>query len=83
MENRKLIAEFHKNSIEIIRVMTYQWKGQDLIDARVWILQDPTNPESAIPTKKGLTIRPDSLPEFILILQKAHETFNKSKEIPA
>lgn len=83
MEDRKLIAEIHKNSQETIRVMTYRWKGQDLIDTRMWIMKDPANPESAIPTKKGLTIRPESLPELILILQKADKEYNQNKESSA
>jgi len=83
MENRKLISEFHKNSLEVIRVYSYQWKGQDLIDARVWVLKDATDPESAVATKKGLCIRPDSLPELIAILQKADREFNQKQESSA
>jgi len=82
-ENRKLIGEFYKNSQEIVRVYSYQWNGKDLIDARVWVLKDAADPGSAQPTKKGLCIRPDTLPELIDILQKAERAFNRNGEVSA
>jgi len=80
MEDRKLIGEFYKNSQEILRVYSYQWNGKDLIDARVWVLKDAADSESAQPTKKGLCIRPDTLPELIDILKKAERAFSKKRE---
>lgn len=80
MEDRKLVGEIFKNSLEVIRVYSYCWKGQDLIDARVWYVKDPTDSENAVATKKGLCIRPDSLPELISILQKLDRKFNKKQE---
>lgn len=62
MEDRRLITEFEKNSVEKVKVINYDWKGLDLIDVRVWLLQNPADPKSEIPTKKGITIREESLP---------------------
>jgi len=80
VENRILIDEFNKNSVEKVKIITYEWNGKYLLDIRAWILQNPTDPESQMPTKKGIMIRTDSLPDLINALEKARETLKKQHE---
>ncbi len=49
----KLIDEFSKNNLEVIRVQITNFNGQPLLDVRVWILKG----EDYIPTKKGISLR--------------------------
>ena len=80
MKNRILIDELNKNSVEKVKIITYEWNEKQLLDIRTWILQDPKDPESQMPTKKGITIKTDSLPDLINALEKARETLKKQHE---
>jgi len=82
MENKKLISEFSKNSVEKIKIITYELNGRQLIDIRAWILQDPTDPESEIATKKRITLRVESIPDLIQALEKAQENLEFGQERP-
>lgn len=64
-ETQKLISEFNKSSIEIVKIISQEWKGKPYIDLRIWIMQNPAEPESAKPTHKGLTLDIELLPKLI------------------
>lgn len=54
-----------KNNAEQIRIEKLNYKGHDVVNMRVWW----TSPEGReIPTKKGLTITLDMLPDLLTAL---------------
>ena len=85
-ETKKLIAQFHKNSIELVKINLSEWKSKPYVDIRIWVLEDPARPGSAVPTKKGIRLSIDLLPKLIDALNEASrilkekETGNKSPE---
>lgn len=60
----EVIGEFEKNSAEIVRVRTTEWKGQRYVDIRCWFNQGQK------PTWKGLTINIELLPQLLEILER-------------
>ena len=71
-DEERVIATLDKNSAEEVRVSLSTFKGYDLISARVW-----TDPEGGDgerrPTRKGLTLRVELLPQLLEALQQAAE----------
>lgn len=64
-----LIAEIAKNSTEHVRVNLDEFRGTHVVDVRVFTAYgDRAEPG---PTKKGVSLRVDRLPELIAGLQKA------------
>ncbi|MQY60392.1 hypothetical protein GH153_00930 [bacterium] len=76
-EDQKVVSQFNKNSIEIVKVITQEWKGKEYIDLRIWIMQNPADPGSEKPTQKGLTLDIELLPKLIDALKKAQEALNE------
>lgn len=72
MSRAIVIAEFTKNRREMCRVALDNYQGVDLIDLRVTV---QLSESSGIwtPTKKGLSLRVEQLPELIAALQEAHQ----------
>ena len=67
----KIISEFQKNALETIKAQVGEYKGRSIIDFRVYV----ENKEGKeIPTKKGLTISPESLQDFYELVKKTVET---------
>lgn len=75
MENQTLIDQFNKNSLEVVKVQTHEWKGNSYIDIRVWL---PSESEGGpdIATKKGITLSTELIPELINCLHKAEVKLN-------
>ena len=70
--NNRLIAQFNKNSVEVIKVSESIFKGKRYIDIRIWVQgENPAEPGTEQPTKKGLCLSIDLLPELIQALKKA------------
>jgi hypothetical protein len=63
------IAIIAKNSIEDIRVMWSEYKGHRYLDIRVYI--EIEGKADKVPTKKGVTLRPDLIPELMKALESA------------
>jgi len=76
MERQRLIHEFDKTSLEVVKVSLQGYKSQTYVDLRVWLKEDPRE-EAKTPTKKGLTLNVELLPELIKSLQKAREVLEK------
>jgi hypothetical protein len=74
---QKEIARIGKNAEEEIIVQLTNFKGYDLVDLRVWAKS--LIGETGKPTKKGLTVKPDLLPELIEALKEADRTYRESK----
>ena len=73
---RKLIAEFGKNSAEIVRIQLVQYKDQELLDLRVWVLQEGAE---AIPTKKGLCLRIEQIGDLKEAIDKTAKEIEKGE----
>lgn len=73
MEKQRLIDEFHKNSVEIVKIHVQEWKGEKYIDLRVWYSEKAGHNGGESPTKKGLTFRATLLPQLIRSLQAAQD----------
>ena len=71
MENQRLIDEFHKTSVEKVKIHLQGWKGNAYIDVRVWKVEGSQDQQADIATKKGICISIELLPDLIKILQKA------------
>lgn len=69
----EIVKEFHKNSIEIVKVSIQEFNGNPYVDARIWILNEPGSPGSEVPTKKGICIAAELLPTLIKALQEAQD----------
>jgi len=74
----KEIANFSKNSTEQIKVMLKEYKGHQLIDFRVYF----ANPGESkfYPTRKGLTIKTDLIPQLKKALEEAETILNNSQK---
>jgi hypothetical protein len=60
----QVIGEFEKNSAEMVKVRTTEWKGQRYVDIRCWYNQGQK------PTWQDLTINIELLPQLLEILQR-------------
>lgn len=76
----KEIATIGKNAQEEIRVQLTEFKGHDLLDVRVWT-KPGSSEETAEgkPTKKGLTVKPDIIPELIEALTEAERAYHAGR----
>ena len=79
MENQKIIDSFNKNSVEEVRISLNKWKNQDYIDIRVWTSLNSDDSEKKIPTKKGVTLNVDFIPNLQKALEKAAKELNQEK----
>lgn len=67
-----VIAEVRKNSAEVIRVQHVTFNGVKLLDARVWTVPMAPGGEGK-PTKKGLSLRPETWAELVAVVEIALE----------
>lgn len=63
-----------KNSREELRVSLDTFKGHSLINLRIWYLSRDGDMR---PTKKGIAMRTDTLPEVIAALIELHSHTNE------
>ena len=70
-DKQELIGQFHKNSIEIVKVSIQEFNGKPYVDMRIWALNKPAEQGSEVATKKGICISVELLPEMIDALEKA------------
>ena len=62
------IAVIAKNSTERIQVELSEFKGVRYVDVRTYVL--PEGADEWRPSKKGITVKPERLAEFIVGLQQ-------------
>ena len=77
---QKLIDQFNKNSVEIVKVHIQEWKSQNYFDLRVWNLDYPAEDGSERPTHKGITLNVEFLPKLIQALTKTQKIIEKKVE---
>ena len=66
----KHISTIEKNAIEEIRVALSEYRGYNQIGIRIFANYDSVHAEKR-PTKKGINLRVNRLPELIAALQEA------------
>ena len=67
----KLIATFAKNATEEVRVSLTQFRGHDLVDVRVYF--EPRGGDEKLPSKKGVCLGVDLLPDLRAALAGAEK----------
>jgi len=72
----RVIGQFQKNSSEIIKVQLQEWKGEPYVDIRVWVAGEDGAP-GAQPTKKGITLSAELLPELKAAIEKTIEIIER------
>lgn len=65
----RLIAKFEKNAAEEVQVALTEYKGHNLCSLRVYC--DARNSTERIPTKKGIAVRVDLLPDLVEAVRQA------------
>lgn len=65
----KLIKVIPKNSIDEIRIEWKEYRGHKYLDIRTYT--EIEDKEGKVATKKGVTVRPDLLPELCQALEQA------------
>lgn len=80
--NQKILGEFEKNSVEVVRISSVEYHSNQYLDVRIWIVGDQGSKENRLPTKKGIRIHSELLPDLIQALQQAKDlirgSFDKS-----
>lgn len=62
------LGSFRKADGAEVRVSVQDYKGRRVVDVRVWYR--PRNCSDYVPTRKGITIDADKLPELMAALEK-------------
>jgi hypothetical protein len=70
IEEDIVIGEIPKNNREDIRVTLSNFKGHDLVGARIWFKSKDGEPR---PSSKGITVNVKVLPELIGLLEQAEK----------
>jgi len=78
-ETQKLVSEFHRNSIELVKVYLREWKSKLYADVRIWVLGDPAKPGGAVAKKKGIRLSVDLLPKLIEGLNETSRIHKKEE----
>ena len=68
-----VVAEVRKNASETIRVRPTEYNGAELVDVRAWY-ESPTGEMK--PTKKGLTLRPETWEELLPEIREALPSYD-------
>ena len=78
MDNQT-IYEFKKNLHEKVRIGFSNFKGSDVLSIWVYFNANPgeTDEEKWIPSKKGISMRTDLMPELKKGIEKAHKEYQK------
>ena len=63
------IAVIEKNGVEEVHIDLSEYRGHDLIGIRIWANYGSAD-EPKRPTKKGVTLKIEKLPELISVLQE-------------
>ncbi len=63
-----IIGEIERGETEVMRVSTEEYKGRKYVDVRIYFENDAGEWK---PTKKGITIQPEKVEEFLELIKKA------------
>ncbi|MBW2645933.1 MAG: transcriptional coactivator p15/PC4 family protein [Deltaproteobacteria bacterium] len=71
MPNQKLIKKFDKNAAEVVKVQIQDYQGSEYVDLRVWTNSSHDDSGEERPTRKGITLNTELLPDLIEALRSA------------
>lgn len=63
MSEPTLLYEFEKNAAELVRAEITKWNGRDIFNLRVFFDVSKNGQPDWRPTKKGLAVRTELIPE--------------------
>ncbi len=69
MDEPRIIHRFPKNESEEVRFSIREYKDRQYLDMRIWFL--PKEGSEYCPTKKGMTLSLEHLPEISRAIDKA------------
>ena len=71
-----VVYEFQKNSSEKLLIRFTEFNGKDLIDLRVFFQADDSG-DKWMPTRKGIAMSRDLLPELLKGIEKARKIWQE------
>ena len=71
------VCVFPKNKFQEVRVGVREFKGNDLVDIRIWTMTQ--NADQMVPTAKGVTINVHLLPQLLKALKDTEKILLESK----
>ena len=71
------VSVFPKNKFQEVRVGIREFKGNDLVDIRIWTMTQGA--EQMVPTAKGVTVNVHLLPQLLKALQDAEKILKENK----
>lgn len=71
------VTVFPKNKFQEVRVGIREFKGNDLVDVRIWTMTQSS--DQMVPTAKGVTINVHLLPQLIKALNDTEKLLKESK----
>ena len=81
MVKNQLIHEFKKNAQEKVILAFTEFRGKKLIDLRVYYDASKTE-EDWRPSRKGVSVRLEALPDLKEGIDKAYEEWKRTKQNP-
>ena len=75
----KTVSVFQKNKFQEVRIGIREFKGNDLVDVRIWTLTQGS--EEMVPTAKGVSINIHLLPDLLKALQGVEKILKDNKMI--
>jgi hypothetical protein len=66
-----VIGEIERGETEVLRISTEEYKGRKYLDLRIYF---ENNDGEWKPTKKGVTVQPERLDDFLELVKKAKES---------
>ena len=72
----KLIAEFEKNSQEVIRVQLREFRGHQLLDVRVFY--HPEEGGEVRPSKKGISVTAELVPQIRKAIEEGEKALREA-----
>jgi len=76
-DEKTLVYEFEKNALERVRAEFTRWSGRDVFNLRVFYDAGDGTPDWK-PTKKGLTVRVELIPELKKAMDLAFKKYEAS-----
>lgn len=71
------VSVFPKNKFQEVRVGVREFKGNDLVDIRIWTMTQGA--EQMVPTSKGVAVNVHLLPQLLKALQDTEKILKESK----
>lgn len=75
------VAVTEMSNVEEIRVSLTEFKGLKLLDIRVFAEPYADEGQGRVPTKKGISLKVEKLPDLIAALQEAERQFRRAKRL--